>query len=163
MPMLDFMANNEASWLSTSAEYGNKHLIEFDWETKTMRNITGGPAKTKDNGLVYVPVHVGSHGILVVISGLSQTFSEIRVFDIASSTWYIQTANAASGTDGMPPERVQACAVVIPAADNSSYNIYMFGGSTNNLKAGSFNDMWVLSLPSFKLIKIKANEQSEST
>lgn len=51
--------------------------------------------------------------------------------------------------------------MVVPAADNSSYNIYMFGGSSNDNISGSFNDMWVLSLPSFKWIKIR-NKASDS-
>jgi hypothetical protein len=68
---------------------------------------------------------------------------------------------AASSADGIPTARVQACTVVVPAADNSSYNIYMFGGSTSDNTEGSYNDMWILSLPSFKWIKIR-NTASDS-
>lgn len=47
-------------------------MIEFDWETKTARNVTytdqsNDPTGTVDNGVAYVPV--GSQGILVAISG----------------------------------------------------------------------------------------------
>ncbi|KAI5837242.1 hypothetical protein DFP73DRAFT_636328 [Morchella snyderi] len=155
-------------WIAVGTGYGSPNLIEFDWETKIARNVTytdqsNDPAGTLDNGVAYVPV--GDQGILVAISGrrsnladgFSQLsgFSEIRVFDIASSTWYYQTTQAASSVDGIPKARVQACTVVMPAADNSSYNIYMFGGSSNDGINGSFNDMWVLSLPSFKWIRIQ--------
>lgn len=52
--------------------------------------------------------------------------------------------------------------MVVPAADNSSYNIYMFGGSSNDEANGAYNDVWVLSLPSFKWIKIR-NKASDSS
>lgn len=60
-------------WLiSVWAGYGSSNLIEFDWETKTARNVTytdqsNDPTGTVDNGVAYVPV--GSQGILVAISG----------------------------------------------------------------------------------------------
>jgi hypothetical protein len=46
----------------------------------------------------------------------------VNVYDIATSSWYLQT------TAGPTPKiRVNPCAVVAAAADGSSYNIYMFG------------------------------------
>ena len=46
----------------------------------------------------------------------------INVYDIATSSWYIQS------TSGETPKiRVNPCAVVAAAADGSSYNVYMFG------------------------------------
>ncbi|KAI5837246.1 hypothetical protein DFP73DRAFT_532050 [Morchella snyderi] len=151
---------------------GKSDLIEFDWETKSLRNVTFegrvNAPETLDNLVVYVPV--GGQGILVPLSGSqrggdlseSESFSEIRLFDIASSTWYIQSASAALPVDGMPVSRVLTCAVVMTAADNSSYNIYMFGGSAIGDKDTDFRDMWILSLPSFKWIKLDASDSSYS-
>lgn len=50
-----------------------------------------------------------------------------------------------------PAPRVEPCVVVQPAADHSSFNIYMFGGSWADDETSTYNDMWILSLPSFKV------------
>lgn len=79
--------------------------------------------------------------------------TEIRFFDIASSTWYRQSAVAASPGDS-PPPRVEPCVTVQPAPDSSSFNVYMFGGSAADFEYAALNDVWILSLPSFKWIKV---------
>jgi hypothetical protein len=81
----------------------------------------------------------------------------IDVFDIATSTWYKQS------TSGKQPKyRVNPCAVVAAAADGSSYNIYMFGGQ--NLQPAKeqtqYDDMWILSVPSFTWIEVDMSTQS---
>lgn len=81
----------------------------------------------------------------------------IDVYDIASSTWYKQ------GTAGeTPPIRVNPCTVVAAAADGSSFNVYMYGGQ-NLIPAGSqiqYDDIWILTVPSFSWIKVDTNGQS---
>jgi hypothetical protein len=83
--------------------------------------------------------------------------NNINVYDIAKSTWYTQS------TSGPTPKiRVNPCAVVAAAADGSSYNIYMFGGQ-NLIPYGEqiqYNDMWILSLPSFTWIQVDQSGQS---
>lgn len=154
-------------WVANGARYGSPDLIEFDWETKTARNVTttdlsNGFSGTLDNGLAYVPI--GRQGILMDISGrrssradgFSQLYSlnEIRLYDIASSTWYSQVTTTVNAADAIPNARVQACLIVQPAADNSSFNIYMYGGSIDDTEDGAYNNMWILSLPSFKWIRV---------
>jgi hypothetical protein len=83
--------------------------------------------------------------------------NEVDVFDIAGSQWYRQ---ATSGTT--PKIRVNPCAVVAAAADGSSYNIYMFGGQ-NLIPYGQqiqYDDMWILSVPSFTWIQVNMSGQS---
>jgi hypothetical protein len=83
--------------------------------------------------------------------------NEIDVFDIAGSQWYRQ---ATTGTT--PKIRVNPCAVVAAAADGSSYNIYMFGGQ-NLIPYGDqtqYDDMWILSVPSFTWIQVNMSGQS---
>lgn len=69
----------------------------------------------------------------------------IDVYDVAGGTWHQQkTVNGPTGT------RARGCAVVAPAADASSFNIFYYGGydainSTNPF----YDDTWVLSLPTF--------------
>lgn len=83
--------------------------------------------------------------------------NNINVYDIAKSTWYTQS------TSGPTPKiRVNPCAVVAAAADGSSYNVYMFGGQ-NLIPFGEqiqYNDMWILSLPSFTWIQVDQTGQS---
>jgi len=83
--------------------------------------------------------------------------NEVNVYDIAASQWYNQA------TSGPTPKiRVNPCAVVVAAPDGSSYNIYMFGGQ--NLvpfeNQTQYNDMWILSVPSFSWIEVKQDGQS---
>lgn len=83
--------------------------------------------------------------------------NNIDVYDIATSQWYKQS------TSGPTPKiRVNPCAVTAAAADGSSYNIYMFGGQ-NLTPAGEqtqYDDMWILSVPSFTWIEVDSSGQS---
>jgi hypothetical protein len=83
--------------------------------------------------------------------------NNIDVYDIATSQWYKQS------TSGPTPKiRVNPCAVTAAAADGSSYNIYMFGGQ-NLIPAGEqtqYDDMWILSVPSFTWIEVDTSGQS---
>ena len=83
--------------------------------------------------------------------------NEVDVYDIAGSRWYRQ---ATSGPT--PNVRVDPCAVVAAAADGSSYNVYMFGGQnlTPYNNQTQYNDMWILSVPSFEWISVDMKGQS---
>lgn len=81
----------------------------------------------------------------------------IDVYDIESSTWYKQS------TSGPTPEiRVNPCAVALSAADGSSTQMYMYGGQ-NLVPYGEqiqYDDMWILTIPSFTWIKVDTSDQS---
>jgi hypothetical protein len=131
------------------------------------RNITqGGLQDTAsfperaDGVLVYVP-GFGADGIMLGLAGGNNiTFTQmniIDVFDIATSTWYKQ---ATSGPT--PPIRVNPCTVVQSAPDGSSIQVYMYGGQ-NLVPAGSqiqYDDVWILTLPSFTWIQVDTTDQS---
>jgi Kelch motif len=94
--------------------------------------------------------------------------SSIWVFDVASmddpatpdGIWYEQTAVDSSGlTNVIPPPGIDFSLCGEWAPDNSSYNIYMHGGR-NDLMI-YYDEMWVLTLPSFTWIK--ANTADSST
>lgn len=85
--------------------------------------------------------------------------NEIHIYDIATSTWYIQLASGPTRF-GVPKPRQQLCLTLAPAADNSSYNIFMYGGGQNN-RFGGYDEVWILSLPSF--VWVKAYEGSNGT
>lgn len=131
------------------------------------RNVTDGGQQADvgftqraDGLLIYVP-GFGDQGILLAIAGgTNESFTQMNqldVYDIATSSWYIQS------TSGPTPEiRVNPCAVIAAAPDGTSYNIYMFGGQ-NLIPAGNqtqFNDMWILTLPSFTWIPVDMDGQS---
>ena len=81
----------------------------------------------------------------------------IDVFDISTSMWYRQSTNG-----DYPVLRVNPCAVAASAPDGSSTNVYMFGGQ-NLIPAGNqtqYNDMWILTIPSFTWIKVDTTNQS---
>lgn len=75
--------------------------------------------------------------------------STIDIYDVAKDKWYRQP------TTGGPGQLTRGCAVVAPAQDSSSFNIYYYGGYPGLKPTEGFNDdVWVLSLPSFTWTKI---------
>jgi hypothetical protein len=73
--------------------------------------------------------------------------SKIHIYDVNSGKWYTQTA-----TGDVPLARRQFCAGVTWPDDKSSFNIYLYGGyGFGNPPA--FDDVYILSLPSFTWVK----------
>lgn len=78
--------------------------------------------------------------------------SKIDIYDIAGDTWYQQPTSADT-----PPILAQGCAVAQHASDFSSFNIYHYGGYGATDTRSPFNDdVWILSLPSFKWVRAYA-------
>jgi len=132
------------------------------WRNVTQGGLqeSAGFTERADGILLYVP-GFGDEGILLGLAGgINDTFTQmnvIDVYDIANSTWYKQSTSGK-----MPEYRVNPCAAVAAAADGSSYNIYMFGGQ-NLIPAGEqkqYDDMWILSVPSFTWIEVDMSNQS---
>lgn len=131
------------------------------------RNITeGGIQDTAafpnraDGVLLYVPGYGQSGIILSLAGGTNVSFTQmniIDVYDIANSTWYKQT------TSGKYPSlRVNPCAVAASAPDGSSTNVYLYGGQ-NLIPYGDqiqYDDMWILTIPSFTWIEVDTTGQS---
>ncbi|KAI0394353.1 hypothetical protein F5Y17DRAFT_261189 [Xylariaceae sp. FL0594] len=124
--------------------------------------------------VVWVPV--SEQGILVILGGVtypeysnssgispneaqsmkdSPSFiSDVTIYDIAKNKWYVQPTIA-----GPPSQLAMGCAVVAPAQDFSSYNIYYYGGFDGIHANEDFNDdVWILSLPSFMWMKVYAGK-----
>lgn len=78
--------------------------------------------------------------------------ANVSVLDIATNQWYQQIA-----TGDIPPWRYAGCSVVVSAPDHSSHSIYVFGGWGNSAGASDGN-VYVLSIPSFRWIRV--NEDS---
>lgn len=129
------------------------------------RNIsTPSPAtfpERADGAMVYIPGFSPAGIVVALAGGTNTTFTQMNVldvYDVASSTWYKQ---AVSGPT--PDIRVNPCAVVTAAADGSSYNVLMYGGQ-NLIPYNSqtqFDDMWILTIPSFTWIKVDQTNQAK--
>lgn len=132
------------------------------WRNVTQGGLqdTHGFPERADGALVYVPGY-GVNGIILGLAGgTASSFTEmniIDVYDVANSTWYKQATNGTS-----PPIRVNPCTVAASAADGSSTNVYMYGGQ--NLvpykEQIQYDDMWILTIPSFTWIKVDTTGQS---
>ena len=81
----------------------------------------------------------------------------IDVYDVANDEWYQQPTK-----DG-PGARTRGCAVVAPAEDSSSFNIYYYGGYEGLDSTDDFyDDVWVLSLPSFTWTELSKGTPSHA-
>lgn len=82
--------------------------------------------------------------------------SQISVYDIQSKDWYNVTA-----TGDIPEDRSQFCAVVSASVDQSSFQVTIFGG-WNVFTKDIFEDIYVLTVPSFRWIKVDAKDDFEA-
>lgn len=82
--------------------------------------------------------------------------SNINIYDIAAGKWYTQPTS-----DG-PSQLTRGCAVMQPAQDYSSFNIYYYGGydGLHPTDPSYFkDDVWILSLPTFVWEKVASGRQ----
>ncbi|KAM3072453.1 hypothetical protein ACMFMG_009254 [Clarireedia jacksonii] len=132
-------------------------LIKYDYSQGTWTNNTGPDNTGRAEGvMLYIPA--SRSGLLVYFGGIKTPYnngtvtsvpmSEIHIYDIQSSQWYKQTA-----TGDVPEDRRRFCAGATWAPDQSSYNIYLYGGAGFGANATGFDDVYILSLPSFKWIR----------
>ncbi|KAI9642983.1 hypothetical protein NHQ30_008717 [Ciborinia camelliae] len=141
-------------------------MIKYDYQKGTWTNNTGPDQTGRAEGvMLYIPA---SHtGILVYFGGIqtpynnetvvSSPMNQIHIYDIQSSQWYTQNA-----TGDIPGDRRRFCAGVTWAPDQSSYNIYLYGGAGFGANASGYDDVYILSLPSFTWIKWWANAESSA-
>lgn len=167
---------------STRDWYLADTLIEVDmstmrseqWSNKTLPDNIPPRAGAE---LVWIPV--GGRGALVAIGGMTAVeyllssplnssqssdaeeqapgfMTSLPVYDIVSQTWYMQNTTG----DG-PGQLTSFCSVVAPARDASSFNIYIYGGYDGlNYTSLPFDDVWILSIPSFTWVKAYSGVRS---
>ena len=73
----------------------------------------------------------------------------MHVFDISTKTWFAQITTAENGI--FPTDRIGFCSVVASAEDNSSQNIYIYGGWDQNIVK---DDIFILTLPLFHWVSV---------
>ncbi|KAK3681024.1 hypothetical protein B0T22DRAFT_388603 [Podospora appendiculata] len=116
----------------TGPPKASNRLIKYTMDTNTFSNLTGPDEIGRAEGtMVYIPI--GDAGTLVYFGGSQdvygngtltpQPLDKIFVFDVANTKWYTQS------TSGRAPEnRRRFCGGATWAQDQSSYNIYIYGG-----------------------------------
>ncbi|KAG7118051.1 Kelch repeat-containing protein like [Verticillium longisporum] len=138
-------------------------LVRYSMDSNEWANVTGPDAIRRAEGaIVYIPA--GDAGMLVYLGGVqdlyqngtttAQPMDEVFLYDVLSSKWYTQE------TTGTTPERRRRfCAGVTWAEDQSSYNIYLYGGAPppEDEPGAGFDDLYILSMPSFTWIKMYPN------
>lgn len=108
-----------------------------------------------------VAIPASAAGMLLYFGGVSfanansteaaMDMSQILVYDIGDNAWFVQTA-----TGDVPAARRKFCAGAAIAQDASSYNVYIYGGFGFGENTTGFDDVYVLSLPTFTWIKWSA-------
>ncbi|TVY55236.1 Kelch repeat-containing protein [Lachnellula cervina] len=150
-------------WLSNysvpgwnGAPFATNSLLSYDMDKQAWSNNTGPSdnAARAEGVMVYVPASdsgmlIQFGGVIVETNGTTDAspMEKINVYDVKSGKWYTQTASGS-----VPPTRRRFCAGAAWAPDHSSYNIYIYGGLGFGVNGPGFDDVWILSLPSFKWI-----------
>ncbi|KAJ4358023.1 uncharacterized protein N0V89_002602 [Didymosphaeria variabile] len=150
--------NNLTSPTWKGEQIATSNLISYDFTAGQLNNNSGPPDNVgrAEGQLVYLPASDG--GLLVYFGGIEDpsrngssqaaNMSTVHIYDISSNKWYTQQASGQ-----VPGARRQFCAGATWADDQSSYNIYLYGGFTAD-GPGGYDDAYILSLPSFKWINV---------
>ncbi|KAF2673414.1 hypothetical protein BT63DRAFT_368620, partial [Microthyrium microscopicum] len=139
-------------------------LIRFDFNTGKMTNTSGPDMNARAEGvLVFIPA--SDNGMLIHFGGIIDQFrngtmvgspmNTIWVYDLITSKWISQNASG-----DIPDMRRRFCAGATWANDHSSYNIYLYGGLGIPPNGAGFDDVYILSLPSFTWVKWWSNSPS---
>ena len=163
--------------LPGATPYMDQGLLSFEEGSLTFSNYsTSGLNEygTAAAGFMAFIESIGSHGVLVAFGGISNipgqpmnvtddydssvqwNLSTVSLYDIGGQAWYQQTT-----TGDVPRWRYSGCAIVVSAPDQSSHSIYVFGGWGNTF-GGSDGDVYVLSIPSFRWIRVNQESTQRS-
>ena len=161
---------------TNSVPYMIEGLLTFNEGSATLKNSSTSqmnPDGTIAEGYLALIESLGSQGILITFGGFTDIagapfnlensnladpsfqlpLANVSIYDIGNETWYQQAA-----TGDIPPWRYMGCSVLVSAPDHSSHSIYVFGGWGNSSRWSDGN-VYVLSIPSFRWIRV--NEDSD--
>ncbi|KAF4976207.1 hypothetical protein FZEAL_7099 [Fusarium zealandicum] len=146
-------------------ETPTSYLLRYDMDEQTFTNSTGPDDTRRAEGvMVYVPA--GDAGMLVYFGGIratandsweGQPMDQIILYDVISGKSYFQNA-----TGDVPESRRRFCAGATWVEDQSSYNIYLYGGAGEEEGSIGFDDIYILSLPTFTWIKMYPDDDSDT-
>lgn len=164
---------------TNSTPYMIEGLITFDEGSATFKNSSTSQMNadgTIAEGYLALIETLGSQGVLITFGGFSDVagspsglessnladpsfqspLANVSVYDIGTGKWYQQAA-----TGDIPPWRYMGCSVTVSAPDHSSHSIYVFGGWGNSF-GGSDGNVYVLSIPSFRWIRVNQDSDRRS-
>ncbi|KAH6885022.1 hypothetical protein B0T10DRAFT_564422 [Thelonectria olida] len=152
-------------WMSnaTDASWGSRprkltsYLLKYNMDSNSWTNTTDLDEVGRAEGvMVYIPA--GDAGLLIYFGGIrdagngtweGQPMEEIIIYDILSGKAYVQNA-----TGHIPELRRRFCAGATWPDDQSSYNIYLYGGVGEAEGSMGFDDIYVLTIPTFTWIRM---------
>ncbi|KUL85884.1 hypothetical protein ZTR_06378 [Talaromyces verruculosus] len=158
-----FNDGESANTLANSLISVNMSVMRDEtWTNDTLPSFVPARANAE---IAWIPA--GENGVLVAIGGVidpvsltaaqelnssqtnastqtSPTFMDtVSVYDIANKKWYQQNT-----TGDIPPQLTMFCSVVAPARDDSSFNVYIYGGYDGlNQSSIPSDDVYILSVP----------------
>lgn len=164
---------------TNSTPYMIEGLVTFNEASATLKNSSTSqmnPDGTVAEGHLALIESLGSEGVLITFGGFTDIagapsgledgdladpsyqlpLANISIYDVGNGTWYQQAA-----TGDIPPWRYMGCSVHVSAPDQSSQSIYVFGGWGNSF-GGSDGDVYVLSIPSFRWIRVNEDSSRRS-
>ncbi|KAK4456125.1 hypothetical protein QBC34DRAFT_287001, partial [Podospora aff. communis PSN243] len=141
-------------------------ILKYNMDSDSWTNGTGPDSIRRAEGaMVFIPI--GDGGMLVYFGGVQdkesngtmtgQPMDQIYLYDVLSSKWYQQKA-----TGRVPQMRARFCAGATWAQDQSSYNIYIYGGAGIAPYTAGFDDVYVLSIPAFQWVKLYPENGNET-
>ncbi|KAM0286226.1 hypothetical protein ACHAQH_000953 [Verticillium albo-atrum] len=157
-----WMSNTSVPGWGDGPPLATTGLVKYSMDSNEWTNVTGPDSTPRAEGaMVYIPA--GDAGMLVYLGGVqdlyqngtatAQPMDEVFLYDVLSGKWYTQETTGAT-----PEKRRRFCAGVTWADDQSSYNIYLYGGAPPPEEVGAgFDDLYILSMPSFTWIKMYPN------
>ena len=164
---------------TNSTPYMVKGLVTFNEGSATFENSSTSNMNAEGTiaeGYLALIESLGSHGVLITFGGFTDIagspsglessnladpsyqlpLANVSVYDIGTGTWYQQAA-----TGDIPPWRYMGCSLIVSAPDQSSHSIYVFGGWGNSF-GGSDGNVYVLSIPSFRWIRVNEDSNRRS-
>ncbi|KAG5811542.1 hypothetical protein H9Q74_004638 [Fusarium xylarioides] len=158
-----------SGWTGDQTMSSNFYTYSYDSEKFTQAASLSKQPRA-EGGMVWIPAG-DSLGLLVYLGGIfdpygnnteaPQPFDEVFVFDAKGNSWSTQKT-----TGEIPQNRRQFCVDVAWAPDKSSFNIYLWGGLSVQppvVNATSFNDIYILTLPSFIWVKAYPDHHGNAT
>ncbi|RPA83098.1 hypothetical protein BJ508DRAFT_413756 [Ascobolus immersus RN42] len=128
-------------------------LAVFDFKKEQFYYEEVPISGTRDLSLSYID-SVGTSGVLVAMGGLdknnvTQPYSTINLYDLASRKWFTQEAKGAVAGD-IPPDRIEQCTILVSEPDNSQHYVFLYGGiEYPDVFNPVMDSLHILSIPSF--------------
>ncbi|KFZ24499.1 hypothetical protein V502_01034 [Pseudogymnoascus sp. VKM F-4520 (FW-2644)] len=136
-------------------------FVTYDYATQEFSNVTRTTPHSLGGEAHFVPQY-GEEGVLIFLGGKNPLdrgvasldladLGSIQVYDIHTNKFYEQAATNA------PTGRYSFCSVGASNANNSSYEIFIYGGdvgSSNSAAVATLSKVYILTLPSFNWIEV---------